>query len=86
MPQNIEKELLKDKKVNLNKLIKKQPNISLKNQIMPNIMGLSGRNIIPQLENAGYRVKFKGAGKIVEQFPIAGKKLKKNQRLYLRLQ
>lgn len=86
MPQNIEKELLQDRKVDLNKLIKKQPKVSFKNHIMPDIVGLSGKDIVPQIENAGYRVQFKGAGKIVEQFPLAGKEIKPNQRIYLTLQ
>ncbi len=85
-PQNIEKELLKERKVNLNKLIKKPSKINLKNQMMPNIVGLSGQSVIAQLENAGYRVDYKGAGKVLEQFPIPGKKLKSHQRIYLRLQ
>ena len=28
-----------------------------------------GKNVIPQLENQGYRVDYKGVGKIKNQFP-----------------
>lgn len=86
MPQNIEKELLQERKVNLNKFLKKQPKLSFKNNRMPSITGLSGKDVIPQIENAGYRVKFKGVGKVIDQFPLAGKELKPNQRIYITLQ
>ena len=53
---------------------------------MPNVTGLIGKNIIPQLENQGYRVAYKGVGKIKEQFPLEGTIMNKNQRIYLQLQ
>lgn len=85
-PLNVEKNLLAEKKVDLRKLVHNPVKISVKSDTMPNVTGLIGRNIIPQLENLGYRVDFNGVGKIREQFPVEGTKLKKNQRIYLTLQ
>jgi cell division protein FtsI (penicillin-binding protein 3) len=53
---------------------------------MPNLVGLIGKNTIPQLENFGYRVDYKGVGRIKEQFPAEGTLMKKNQRIYLTLE
>ena len=85
-PQNIENQMLVDKQVNLSKYGYSRKKLSLKNEIMPEVKNLVGREIIPQLENAGYRVEYKGVGKITSQLPLAGTKLKKNQRIYLTLQ
>lgn len=85
-PLNVEKEMLTEKKVDLSKLTPVYKKLSLKNRQMPDVVGLIGRSVIPQLENAGYRVNYKGVGKVIEQFPASGTKLKKNQRIYLTLQ
>ena len=85
-PQNIEKEILVERKVDLSKMVEPNVKIAFSNSQMPNIIGLIGKNIIPQLENKGYRVEYKGVGKIVEQFPSAGTTIKKNQKIYLKLQ
>lgn len=85
-PQNIEKEMLVDKKVNLNKMVEPNVKISVRNKQMPKVVGLIGKNIIPQLENLGYRVDYKGVGRIKEQFPLEGTTISKNQRIYLSLQ
>lgn len=85
-PQNIEKEMLVDKKVNLNKMVEPNVKIAVRNKQMPKVVGLIGKNIIPQLENLGYRVDFKGVGRIKEQFPLEGTTISKNQRIYLSLQ
>lgn len=85
-PQNIEKEMLVDRKVNLNKLIEPNVKIAVNNKQMPSVVGMIGKNIIPQLENLGYRVDFKGVGRIKEQFPLEGTIISKNQRIYLSLQ
>ncbi|RNA61110.1 PASTA domain-containing protein [Chryseobacterium nematophagum] len=85
-PQNIEKEMLVDKKVDLNKMVEPNMKISVSNKQMPNVVGLIGKNIIPQLENLGYRVDYKGVGRIKEQFPLEGTTISKNQRIYLSLQ
>lgn len=85
-PQNIEKELLTDKKVDLSRMIQSPVKIAVNANQMPQVTGLIGKNIIPQLENLGYRVDYKGVGRIKEQFPIEGTILNKNQRIYLQLQ
>lgn len=85
-PQNVEKEMLVDRKVNLNKMVEPNVKVAVKNKQMPNVVGLIGKNAIPQLENLGYRVDFKGVGRIKEQFPLEGTTISKNQRIYLSLQ
>ncbi|KMQ69687.1 peptidoglycan glycosyltransferase [Chryseobacterium sp. FH2] len=85
-PQNIEKEMLVDKKVNLNKMVEPNVKIAVNDKQMPSVVGLIGKNVIPQLENLGYRVDFKGVGRIKEQFPLEGTTISKNQRIYLSLQ
>ena len=85
-PQNIEKEMLVDKKVDLSKMAKTDKKLSIAGNIMPPVTGMVGKNVIPQLENAGYRVDYKGVGRVLEQFPLAGTAINKNQRIYLRLQ
>lgn len=85
-PQNIEKEMLVDKKVNLNKMVEPNVKVAVNNKQMPSVVGLIGKNVIPQLENLGYRVEFKGVGRIREQFPLEGTTISKNQRIYLTLQ
>ncbi len=85
-PQNIEREMLVEKKVDLSKMIEPNVKIAVNSGIMPNVVGMIGKNIIPQLENQGYRVDFKGVGKIKDQFPTQGTYMKKDQRIYLTLQ
>jgi len=78
--------MLVDKKVNLNKLVEPNVKVTVQNKKMPNVVGLIGKNVIPQLENLGYRIDFKGVGRIKEQFPLEGTSISKNQRIYLSLQ
>ena len=85
-PQNIEQEMLVDKKADLSKMIAPQVKVAVKQNQMPKVTGLIGKNVIPQLENKGYRVDYKGVGKIREQFPLEGTIIKKDQRIYLQLQ
>lgn len=85
-PQNIEREMLVDKKVNLNKMVEPNVKVAVNNKQMPNVVGLIGKNVIPQLENLGYRVDYKGVGRIKDQFPLEGTIISKNQRIYLSLQ
>lgn len=84
-PQNIEQNLLVNKKVDMSKLVEPNRKIAF-NGTMPNVTGLIGKNIIPQLENQGYRVDYKGVGRIKEQFPSEGTVISKNQKIYLKLQ
>lgn len=85
-PQNIEREMLVDRKVDLSKMTEPNVKIAVNQGRMPNVTGLTGKNIIPQLENAGYRVAYHGVGRIIEQFPSEGTVMNKNQRIYLKLQ
>lgn len=85
-PQNVEQEMLVDKKVDLSKMIEPNATLAINENQMPNVVGMIGKNIIPQLENAGYRVDFKGVGRIKEQFPLEGTIINKNQKIYLQLQ
>lgn len=85
-PQNIEKEMLVDRKVDLGKMVTPNTKVKVNQNSMPQVVGLIGKNVIPQLENDGYRVDYKGVGKIKDQFPSAGTIIKKNQRIYLTLQ
>lgn len=85
-PQNVEKEMLVDRKVDLSKMLEKNVKIAINDGQMPNVIGLIGKNVIPQLENSGYRVAFKGVGRIKEQFPLEGTRIGKNQKIYLSLQ
>ncbi len=85
-PQNVEQSMLVDKKVDLSKMTEPNVKIAVNDGKMPNVTGLIGKNIIPQLENAGYRVDYKGVGKIRDQFPVEGTVIGKNQRIYLTLQ
>ena len=85
-PQNIEKELLVERKVDLSKMVERNVKVSFAANQMPKITGLIGKNVIPQLENQGYRVDYKGVGRIKEQFPLEGTIINKNQRIYLQLQ
>jgi len=60
--------------------------VNVRRDSMPNLVGMIGKNVIPQLENLGYRVDYKGVGKITGQFPAEGAAIGKNQKIYLNLQ
>ncbi len=85
-PQNIEQSMLVDRKVDLSKMTGRNTKVSITDGRMPALVGLIGKNVIPQLENAGYRVDYKGVGKIREQFPEVGAVIGKTQKVYLTLQ
>lgn len=85
-PLNVEKNLLVEKKVDLTRLTNSSSKVKVANNQMPMLVGLIGKDVIPQLENAGYRVDYTGVGKIKEQFPTEGTIIKKDQRIYLKLQ
>ncbi len=85
-PQNVEPELLVDKKVDLSRMIEPNVKVAVRGKQMPRVVGLIGKNVIPQLENLGYRVDYKGVGRIMEQFPLEGTLIKKDQKIYLSLQ
>ena len=85
-PLNVNKEMLVDQKKDMSKMIEPNRKVVVDSNKMPSLVGMMGRNVIPQLENLGYRVEYKGAGKILEQFPAEGIVIGKNQKIYLTLQ
>lgn len=85
-PQNVEPAMLVDRKVDLTKLTQPARKVEVENGIMPAVVGLVGKSVIPQLENQGYRVQYTGVGKILKQFPEPGVKINENHRIYLTLQ
>lgn len=84
-PLNVDQEMLKDKKVSLKKMRVLTPKIKVVGNQMPNLLEYVGKDVIPQLENLGYRVEYKGVGKVVEQFPAAGTTIKSSHKIYLKL-
>ncbi|NAW52287.1 PASTA domain-containing protein [Elizabethkingia argentiflava] len=85
-PLNINKEMLVNRKVDMSRMIEPTRKVNINNNRMPKLVGLMGRNVVPELENLGYRVEYKGAGKVLEQFPAEGTKISQNQKIYLSLQ
>ncbi|WP_103327476.1 penicillin-binding protein [Bacteroidetes bacterium endosymbiont of Geopemphigus sp.] len=53
---------------------------------LPNLKGLSGKEIIPVLEKSGFRVEYQGIGKVLGQSIPAGEKIKKGQSIHLILE
>ncbi|WP_185869258.1 penicillin-binding protein [Blattabacterium cuenoti] len=85
----IEKKKFTEKKViqkNLLKTIRKSKNFFGEKWVMPNLISLPGKEIIPLLENRGFHVKYQGVGKIVHQSVKIGRQLKKNQIIFLKLE
>lgn len=52
---------------------------------IPDLRGLSGMDVISELENEGYTVEIEGAGKVRSQWPRPGTQLPKSQKIRLRL-
>ena len=52
--------------------------VEVKGGVLPNLKGLMGKNIIPQLENLGYRVDYKGVGKL-KPISFGGTVINKNK-------
>ena len=53
---------------------------------MPNLKGTVGMDIIPELENLGFKVQFVGSGRVISHFPDQGSKVSPNQTIYLQLE
>ncbi|WP_185872433.1 penicillin-binding protein [Blattabacterium cuenoti] len=87
-PKIIKKTFYKKKKnkEDLLKQIKKPKNLFVNKCIMPNLTSIPGMDIIPLLENMGFNIQYKGIGKVVNQSINPGKKLKKNQIIFLKLE
>ncbi|CAI9428865.1 Penicillin-binding protein 2 [Candidatus Ornithobacterium hominis] len=56
-----------------------------KNKKMPNLKGFDGQNVIPVLENAGFKINYSGIGKIIEQSIPAGQMIPENKVITLKL-
>ncbi|WP_185849445.1 penicillin-binding protein [Blattabacterium cuenoti] len=76
----------KENKENLLYKIIKSKNLSIDKWIMPNVVSFPGKEIIPILENKGFHIQYEGIGKVVTQSVKPGKKLKKNQIIFLKLE
>ncbi|WP_185857541.1 penicillin-binding protein [Blattabacterium cuenoti] len=84
----IGKKILFKKKENkklLNKIIESK-NFLIDQWVMPDIISVPGKEIIPILENKGFHIQYEGIGKVVTQSVQPGKKLKKNQIIFLKLE
>ena len=68
---------------NNNNIAKLNEAISI--NLMPNLKGLTRKNII-KLTLEGYKVEIKGHGRVVAQYPEAGKVIKKGDLIKLELQ
>ncbi|WP_185860934.1 penicillin-binding protein [Blattabacterium cuenoti] len=78
--------LNKKNKINLlNKIIESKI-FFLNQRIMPNVVSIPGKEIIPILENKGFHIQYEGIGKVMTQSIQPGKKLKKNQIIFLKLE
>ncbi|MGB0175576.1 MAG: penicillin-binding protein [Owenweeksia sp.] len=52
---------------------------------LPDLTGMDGSEVIPALENMGYKVKMEGVGKIQWQYPPAGSKISTDRVIELKL-
>jgi cell division protein FtsI (penicillin-binding protein 3) len=59
--------------------------MDLPEYIMPDLSGMGIRDALFLLENKGYKVRYHGVGKVVEQSPPKGTRIKKGRTIYLRL-
>ncbi|WP_341651723.1 penicillin-binding protein [Blattabacterium cuenoti] len=85
----IERKILFKKKENqenlLNQIIESK-NFFINKWIMPNVVSIPGKEIIPILENRGFHIQYEGIGKVLTQSIQPGTKLKKNQIIFLKLE
>lgn len=59
--------------------------VQKKNNIVPNVKGMSGMDAVALLENYGFKVKIKGMGKVKQQSILPGQIFTKNQVITLEL-
>ncbi|WP_341662942.1 penicillin-binding protein [Blattabacterium cuenoti] len=85
----IKRKILFKKKENqenlLNQIIESK-NFFIDKWIMPNLVSVPGKEIIPILENRGFHIQYEGIGKVLTQSIQPGTKLKKNQIIFLKLE
>ncbi|WP_341656581.1 penicillin-binding protein [Blattabacterium cuenoti] len=85
----IERKILFKKKKNKNNLLNQiiqSKNFFIDKWIMPNVVSVPGKEIIPILENRGFHIQYEGIGKVLTQSIQPGTKLKKNQIIFLKLE
>ena len=58
-------------------------NVDMSKKIVPNVVGYSGSEVIPTLENLGLDVRYTGIGKVTSQSLPNGTKFKKGETIYL---
>lgn len=54
-------------------------------RVFPNLIGMNGAEILPLLQNLGFKVKVNGIGKVQWQYPSPGSKVDPNQLIELKL-
>lgn len=52
-------------------LLRAEP-VTVNDTVLPSFLGMGLKDVLPVLENMGYRVKVRGSGRIVSQTPAAG--------------
>src|SRR5690606_16997226 len=74
--------------VDVEKNIKSEPKVNPNEEkkIVPNVVGKSGLNVIPALENMGLDVRYTGIGKVTAQSIPAGTGFRKGETIYLALE
>jgi Cell division protein FtsI/penicillin-binding protein 2 len=85
-PIIVRKTLKKENRENLLNKIIDSKNFFIDQWTMPNVVSVPGRDIIPILENRGFHIQYEGIGKVMSQSVQPGKKLKKNQIIFLKLE
>ena len=52
---------------------------------IPDLTGMDGSEVVPALENLGYKLKIEGVGKVQWQYPPAGSKVSTNRVIELKM-
>lgn len=87
-PLNLPKEVHTQQNFHIEKTFQNARSFQWKAQqkAIPNCVGYYGREVIPALENHGYKVKYKGVGKVLKQSLPPGSTPKKGSTVYLLLE
>jgi cell division protein FtsI (penicillin-binding protein 3) len=65
--------------------IKDLDDLTLRDGVMPNVVGMSLRDAVYMLENSGLRVRYTGHGEVVRQSPQAGTKISRGATVAIQL-
>ncbi len=87
-PLNLPKEHKNKANYHLTQKFQTRPKVPSKwpKNSIPNLVGLYGQEVIPELENHGYKVSYTGVGKVKQQSISPGVQIKKGATIYLELQ